>query len=174
MKVLLFFATIEGQTGKIARFVAERLERSGHEVTLVDAADSGAEVSPEDYDRVILAGSVHERRHPRLFEMFIAAERKALDPERTLLISVSLMAAFSGSRDKAEDFVTEMEMRTGFKPKAVALVAGAVRPSSYDYFASQVLRHVVLRGQDYSPEDGEKEFTDWEALEAAVAEFMAV
>lgn len=173
MKVLVFFATIEGQTARIARFVARELEQAGHEVALIDAADKRAEVSPEDFDRVILAGSVHERRHPRLFEMFLAAERKVLDPDRTLLISVSLMAAFDSSRDKALDFVEEMEMRTGFKAKAVALVAGAVRPSSYDYFATQVLRHVVLRGKGYRPEDGDKEFTDWATLKSTVMDFVA-
>lgn len=173
MKVLVFYATIEGQTGKIARFVAGELEQAGHEVTLVDAADKTAEVTPEEYDKVILAGSVHERRHPRLFEMFLAAERNELDPDRTLLISVSLMAAFESSREKAQDFVDEMEMRTGFKPKAVALVAGAVRPSSYDYFATQVVRHVVMRGKGYRPEDGDKEFTDWAVLKTEVMDFLA-
>ncbi|TNF18654.1 MAG: protoporphyrinogen oxidase [Rhodobacteraceae bacterium] len=173
MKVLVFYATIEGQTGKIARFVADELETSGHEVTLVDAADMTAEVTPEEFDRVILAGSVHERRHPRLFEMFLAAQRNALDPARTLLISVSLMAAFESSRNRAQDFVDEMEMRTGFTPASVALVAGAVRPSSYDYFATQVVRHIVMRGKSYRPEDGDREFTDWAALRARVAEFMA-
>lgn len=173
MKVLVFYATIEGQTGKIAGFVAAELEQAGHEVALVDAGDKTAEVTPEEFDKVILAGSVHERRHPRLFEMFLAAQRNALDPDRTLLISVSLMAAFESSRDKAQDFVDEMEMRTGFKPKTVALVAGAVRPSSYDYFATQVVRHVVMRGKGYRPDDGDKEFTDWAALKRDVMDFLA-
>lgn len=173
MKVLVFYGTIEGQTRKIASHVAETLERVGHEVVLADAADKTAEVAPGGFDKVILAGSVHERRHPPLFEMFIAAERNTLDPARTLLVSVSLMAAFEESRDQAGDFVTELQMRTGFTPGSVALVAGAVRPGSYDYFATQVVRHVVMRGRAYRPEDGTREFTDWAALDRDVAGFMA-
>lgn len=173
MKVLIFYATVEGQTGKIARYINTELEAAGHQVTLVEASDREAQIDPEAHDKVILAAPVHERRHPKAFELFLAGQRNRLDPARTLLLSVSLMAAFENAREDAADFVTEMEMRTGFTPDHVALVAGAVRPSSYDYFASQVLRHVVLPDQGYWPEEGEKEFTDWPALSRQVAEFLA-
>ncbi len=36
MNVLVVFATIEGQTGKIAGFVRDEVARAGHDVTLVD------------------------------------------------------------------------------------------------------------------------------------------
>ncbi len=173
MTVLIFFATIEGQTGKIARFVADQARKAGHEVLLVDAADNTAEISFKGVDKVILAASVHERRHPSTFEVFLTAQRKALEAHDTLLLSVSLKAAFPEGLEEAQDYVTEMNMRTGFTPDTQALVAGAVRTGSYDYFASQVVRHVVLRGQDADVNAGDQEFTDWAALEATVAGFLA-
>ena len=39
-------------------------------------------------------------------------------------------------------------MRTGFDPTQETLVAGAVRLGSYDYFQSQIVRHVALKGHD--------------------------
>ena len=165
MKILIFYATIEGQTAKIARFVEDEVREAGHEGVLVNAADETASVS--------FKGIVHERRHPEAFEMFLAAKRHELEAQSTLLISVSLMAAFPSSLEEAREFATEMKMRTRFTPNEEALVAGAVRTSSYDYFSKQVLRHVVLRGRDYRPEDGDHEFTDWQALSSALSRFLA-
>ena len=64
-------------------------------------------------------------------------------------------------------------MRTSLKPNAESLVAGAVRPSSYDYYETQVLRHAVLRNQAIDPSTQEHEFTDWDALTAVVIEFVS-
>ena len=90
----------------------------------------------------------------------------------TLLISVSLKAAFAESLEEADDYVTDMEMRTDFKPNRVALTAGAVRTNSYDYFQSQIVQHVALEGQNVKLTDGEREFTDWDKLNTEVAAFL--
>ena len=172
MKVLILFATVEGQTDKIAHFIEKQLGKANHEVEMVDADDLTAQVTLDDKDKVILAASVHERRHPKSFEVFLSASQRELEACDTLLISVSLSAAFEEGLEEAQEYVTEMNMRTGFTPDAVALVAGAVRTKSYDYFATQIVRHVVLRGRDYDPSKGEHEFTDWPALTTQVSEFL--
>lgn len=171
MTVLIAFATIEGQTGKIARFVESELREAGHDVVIFDVSDKTRSISFEGVDKVILAASVHERRHPETFEVFVASQRHELEKRQTFLISVSLSAAFEDGLEEANDYVVEMKMRTGFTPDAEALVAGAVRSGSYDYFQSQVIRHVVLRDRDYDLEGTEHEFTDWKALASAVADF---
>ncbi|MFD2738021.1 flavodoxin domain-containing protein [Sulfitobacter aestuarii] len=172
MKILVAFATVEGQTRKIARHIQKELVDAGHEVELFDISRKTSAVTFRDLDRIILAGSVHERRHPQTFEVFLAAHRDELQTHNTLLLSVSLNAAFAEGREEAMEYVTELEMRTQFTPNAVALVAGAVKTGDYDYFATQVLRHVVLRGHDYDPADGEHEFTDWTQLAATLSDFM--
>jgi len=53
------------------------------------------------------------------------------------------------------------------------LCAGAVKTGQYDYFATQIVRHVVMRGRSYDPTAGEHEFTEWDALEKAVGAFLA-
>ncbi len=172
MQVLILFATIEGQTGKIARFLVDQVETLGHTAILRDAGDTLDE-TPETFDVAILAAPVHERRHPRDFEAYLEAARENLSAHRTLLISVSLSAAFPEGQDEAAEYVTEMKMRTGVEPDVELLVAGAVKTAKYDYFASQIVRHVVLRDRDYDPDAGEHEFTDWDRLADEVAAFLA-
>ena len=172
MNVLILFATIEGQTEKIARFLESEVRQAGHCATLVNALDKSEDISFDGIDKVILAASVHERRHPKWFETLLSAQSQTLSQMDTLLISVSLMAAFPDTLKEAGEFVTEMKMRTGFNPRAELLVAGAVKVGSYDYFSTQVLRHVVLRGEQYDIEKGDREFTDWDALKSALLEFL--
>lgn len=172
MNVLILFATIEGHTEKIARFLENELRQAGHDVTLANALDKTEEITFDGVDKVILAASVHERRHPKWFETLLSAQSQALAKMDTLLISVSLMAAFPDTLKEAREFVTEMKMRTGFTPRSEVLVAGAVKVGSYDYFSTQVLRHVVLRGEQYDIEKGDREFTDWDALNLTLQDFL--
>ena len=172
MTILLIYATIEGQTGKIAKAIQKQLHQDGHDVRVADAGDKAVEVSYDGVEKVILAASVHERKHPKPFEVLVAADRAALENLPTLMISVSLKAAFDETRDEAQDFLDEMKMRTGLVPGQEMLVAGAVHPGYYDYYSDQILRHVILRGQDVDP-NAEHEFTDWAALEAGVKAFVA-
>ncbi|MEM9344200.1 MAG: flavodoxin domain-containing protein [Pseudomonadota bacterium] len=172
MKVMIAYSSIEGQTAKIARFLESEIQADGHEVALEHVTEDGSPVSFEGYSTVILAGSVHERRHPKAFEVLLASHRDELETRRTLLISVSLKAAFEDGVEEAQDYLDEMKMRTGFTPEREMLVAGAVRSGSYDYFQSQVVQHVLLRGQDYDPSEGEREFTDWSDLSSTVRDFL--
>jgi menaquinone-dependent protoporphyrinogen oxidase len=172
MSVLIIFASVEGQTQKVARFVADEVKAAGHAVRLVDASDNLAEVSFDDTDTVILAAPVHERRHPANFELILTASRMELAARRTLMLSISLGAAFPELMEEAREYLREMKMRTGFLPDAEALIAGAVRPSSYGYYESQVLRHAVLRDQPNDPATQEQEFTDWGQLADVVADFL--
>ena len=172
MSVLIAYATIEGQTEKIARFVEARIKEIGMPVAVYATSQVPDEIDVKDYDKVILAASVHERRHPADFEVFLTANRDQLDRRQTLLLSVSLSAAFPEGLEEAQDYVDEMKMRTELNPDIEMLVAGAVRKKRYDYYATQVLQHVVLRGRDFDPTVQEHEFTDWDGLASTVDAFV--
>ena len=171
MQVSIVYATVEGQTAKIAHFLSDKIRSLGHDVNLMDV-DDPSEISLAGSDAVILAASVHQRRHPRNFEAFLTAENTLLTQKKTMLLSVSLSAAFPEGQQEAEEYVTEMKMRTKFEPHNAVLVAGAVRLGEYDYFALQVVRHVVLRNHDYDVQEGTHEFTDWGDLSDQVTRFL--
>ncbi len=172
MEVLIIFETVEGQTRKISKFLEERIRRAGHVVRLFDTQDRLGSISFEGVDRVVLAAPVHERRHPANFEVFVSTSRDELKARPTMLVSVSLKAAFPEGLEEAQDYLTEMEMRTNFKPDKEVLAAGAVRTSSYGYFENQVVQHVVLGERKVDLVDGVREFTDWDALSTEIDAFL--
>ncbi len=171
MRTLIIFGTVEGQTGKIARFVGDCVRESGGEAVLCDATQD--EPVFERADKIILAGSVHERRHPKAFETLISQHRDAIAERPTLLLSVSLSAAFQDRIDEAQDYADEMKLRTGLNPTCELLVAGAIRTESYDDYAARVLQQIVLRGEEAVPAEKDHEFTDWFVLAAVVQDFIA-
>lgn len=172
MTVLIAFGTVEGQTRKIANFVDGQLREAGQKTLLFDTDERTEGLSFDGIDRVILAASVHERRHPKPFETFIASSLKDLTKRPTLLLSVSLKAAFEDGREEAQDYANEMKLRTGLNPTRELLVAGAIRSGSYDFYASQVLRHVVLAGQAFDPSVRDHEFTDWADIRSTITDFL--
>ncbi|WP_299987126.1 flavodoxin domain-containing protein [uncultured Ruegeria sp.] len=172
MTVLIAYGTVEGQTAKIARFINDVIREAGYETRLINTSDRTRHVSLDDVDRIILAAPVHERRHPKQFEAFVESQKDAFESRKSLVLSVSLKAAFAKGQEDAWDYLTEMLMRTHFKPDETALVAGAVRPDNYGYFEKEIIQHVVLKDQKLDPRDGAQEFTDWGALKAAVVAFL--
>lgn len=172
MTVLIIYGSIEGQTAKIAEFAAKLARDAGFEPVLFNTEDRTGDITFEGVDKVILAGPVHERRFPKPFEVFVSGQSETLARYPTLLLSVSLSAAFEERMEEAQDYADEMKLRTGLAPSDELLVAGAIRTESYDYYASQVLRHVVLRGNEAIPTEKNHEFTDWDALAARVAAFL--
>ncbi len=170
MRFLVVYGTGEGQTKKIAEFVASRLDGGGHQSELRDSRRRMADVDIGSFDAVIVAGSVHLKRHPEPVENFLVAHRDELAALPTALISVSLSIAFEGGEEEARNYVRQLVDATGFEPGTVLLVAGALRFAEYDYFMDQVVQHVVLESQ--GPIDEDREFTDWDKLAGELDAFV--
>lgn len=173
MSVLIAYGTSEGQTRKIANFVASRIRELGHEAVTHDTADYLGELRLEDFDRMIVAGSVHERGHQEGLELFVLSYRQILEARPTMFLSVSLSAAFEDGCGEANGYVEKFLDSTGWKPTRRLLVAGALRHGEYGYYKKMIVKHQVLKDHALTNPETDQEFTDWNALEKAVVDFVA-
>lgn len=173
MKVLILYASVEGQTKKIAEFIQDQVSTSGHSTTLVDAGQKGVRFPSENFDRVVLAAAIHRQRHPTTFERFVSRSKNELASQRTLMISVSLCAAFPEGLDEAQSYLDDMQRRTGFAADSVALVAGALQFGKYHDYESLVVRLIGLNLRHYEEVYGDREFTNWSELERTVSDFLS-
>ncbi|MCR9151335.1 MAG: protoporphyrinogen oxidase [Rhodobacteraceae bacterium] len=169
MKVLVAYATGEGQTRKIARHVADRIADTGAAVELAGLADA-EDLDPGRFDRVILAASIHVGQYQRALSDFVAANAGRLGERPTLFLSVSLAAAGHEAEDwKALDRIVEdLVAATGWQPGRVAQVAGAYMPSKYDIFRRFVMRRILAAKDPQADPGMDREYTDWPALDALV------
>ncbi len=172
MKILIVYATTEGQTERIAQFMLDCLTGLGHSVALMPAASARA-VAISSYDGVIVAGSVHAGRYQKALRKWVRATAKELSVHPTLFVSVSLCAAGDDVEDwrGLEDCVARFVEATGWTPTRVEHVAGAFRFSEYDFFRTWAMRWIAAqKGQEIAPGE-DREYTDWEALRALVGEW---
>ncbi len=174
MKIVIVYATTEGQTRKIARFAADRLSDAAHVIELVPAAEAG-ELDLSRFEKAILAGSVHVGKYQADLAEFAQRNADALNAMPTLFLSVSLAAAGDDPDDwkGLADCVARFTKQTGWSPGRVEHVAGAFRFTQYDFFRSWAMRWIAAqKGETVDPRE-DKEYTDWAKLEATLHDWVA-
>ncbi len=172
MKFLMFYGTAEGHTFKIAQTISERIQAAGHDAKLKDASQRVSDIDLDNLDAFLAAAPVHQQRHPDAVIDYIKLHSERLNALPSALISVSLSAAFTDGHAEAQSYADRLLDRTGWRPTALHLAAGALRYDKYDFFQEQIIRHIVLKGRDVDELSGEHEFTDWAALKAFADAFV--
>jgi len=174
MNVLIAYGSVEGQTKKIARHIRATVEQAGHACKIHDCADADTVPDLGEFDAVILAGSIHQRKHEPKMTGFAQAHADRLAALPSALVSVSLIITTDDGREEAEGYVAGFAAETGWTPGHVHLAAGAVRYLEYDFFKEFTIKEIVYKGhKDMPAKDGSNpEFTDWAALAAFVEAFL--
>ncbi|PZU22659.1 MAG: protoporphyrinogen oxidase [Shinella sp.] len=164
MIILVGYTSIEGQTRKIASAIAEQVEARGHRAVLFDVATM-AEYSLERPEAAILCAPVHGGRYPAPFFDFVRREHGWLNGVPSAFVSVSLMIAseYSEEQDEARHFADQLIAETGWTPREIAHVAGALRFAEYDFFKRWMVRRIAAKAPAAEGVSGkaDREFTDW-------------
>ena len=175
MKILIAYATTDGQTRKIARFVADHLVDLGVSCELLNVEDAeGLELAR--FDRVVLAGSLHAGGYQKSLSAFVKARVGELARMQTLFLPVSLSAA----GDDAEDWaglracLARFLAETGWTPGRIEHVAGAFRFTEYDFFRSWAMRRIASQKGEVVDPNADKEYTDLPALAARLDDWFRV
>ncbi|WP_370203245.1 flavodoxin domain-containing protein [Salipiger bermudensis] len=174
MRILIAYATTEGQTRKICRFVSDRLVAAGHSVELLNVTDAEG-LEPARFDAVVLAGSVHVGALQPELIAFAQAHSDVLSRLPVLYLQVSLAAAGQDAEEWQE--LREIADKTvagfGWRPGRIEQVAGAFRFAEYDFFKSWAMRWIAAQpGQKVDPK-ADREYTDWARLAEAVESWAA-
>lgn len=173
--ILVAYATTEGQTRKIAEYIAQRLRIRGHRVDLVDTATPAAQQVAPIYQAAIVGASVHQHRHQGSLTHFVKANRAWLDAMPVGVFSVSLACALddADSRLEARQGLDEFVDDAGLKPVAVRCIAGALKYTQYDYLKRQLMRLIARQKGQSTDMSKDIEYTDWNDVELFVDEFLA-
>lgn len=164
MKVLVLYATTEGQTRKIAGFVADKLREAGDSVTVMDATSVEWDFVLGAFDAAVLAASIHAGQYQSSIVHFARCHWERLNKMPSLFLSVSLSAADKQDPDalkSIEHCADALIRETGWKPQ-VKQIAGAFRFTEYDFFKRWVMRLVAWEKGAKSGAD--LELTDWAEL----------
>lgn len=173
--VLIVYATIEGQSAKVARFIGERVRECGLDAE-VAAADELPDVLPrEHYVAVIAGGSIHEGHHSPALIRFLARHRDPLATLPTAFFTVCLAVAGPDEQDRleAERYSEDLVEATGWAPSERWLVAGALRYTQYSWLKRALMKRFANKAGHPVDTDRDVELTDWQRLEGQVDEFLS-
>lgn len=172
--ILVAYGTTEGQTRKVAEFIATRLRALGHRVDLVDTASPAAEAVQPVYQAAFIGGSVHYYRHQASLEHFVKANIDWLKGIPSAFFSVGLGMLRpdedeqARSRKAVDDFLTH----TGLKPVKVRQVHGALKYTEYDFLKRQMQKAFSKHLGQADDTAHDHEYTDWADLDAFVDETL--
>jgi len=173
MKILIGYATKEGQSRNIARYVFRRFADQGQAVELIALQDAD-EMELDQYDAVILAAPIHAGHYPKALSHFLSANADSLNELKTLFLSVSLAAHGHNADDwrSLDHIADDLTSATGWKPNQILQVAGAYRPSEYDILTGFIMRRIISAKDPEAKLGEDKVYTDWPQLDADLSDWL--
>jgi menaquinone-dependent protoporphyrinogen oxidase len=183
-RVLVLYATMEGQSLKVAQHATQRLREAGFSVRTLDVDDLGALFSLRDYLAVLLVAPVHMSLHPRSMCRFVSEEREELAKLPALFLSLSLSqagveltSATPQQRERASADVQYLIKRfceaTGFPSRQVVPIAGCLAYSQYGFFKRLVMKRIAKKAGGSTDTSRDHEYTNYALVDAAVDRLTA-
>ena len=170
--VLVVYATHDGQTRKIAERIATVLRVHRHVVELLDATQS-REVDLTRFEAVFIGSPMRAQSYLRAVERFVRLHRPALERIPSLFFSVNL-AVLNKTDGRAQTMrlVNKLLADTGWHPRRIELVAGALPYTRYNFLVRFIMKRIVRKQGGDTDTSRDYEYTDWAAVDRCALEFV--
>ncbi len=183
-KVAVLYATREGHTRRIAEEIAATLRDAGFDAIGRNVAEWPEGARPDAFFGVVLAASVHLGRHEPEMVQFVKQHRAALGRMPVAFVSVTLSQAGAEREDATPDeharFVADVRKvteaffaETGWHPRMVKPVAGALLYSKYRFPLRLLMRFIAMRAGGDTDTSHDHVYTDWNGLREFALAFAA-
>ncbi len=172
-RILVLYGTTDGHTRKIAQVLAGSLRREGCVTDLVDARETI--VTPELYDGVIVAASVHAQGYQRSVKRWVRAHAEALNARPGAFVSVCLgvLEQRPEVRREVNEIMQRFLRRTGWYEAFGKTIAGALPYTRYGWLKKRVMKRIAAKAGGGTDTTRDYEYTDWEDLRAFATGFAA-
>lgn len=171
--ILIVYGTTDGHTRKIAQVVAENLRAQRCSVDVLDAAGMLRRLSPESYDGVIVAASVHIGDYQRTVANWVRTHAQMLNLLPTAFLSVCLAVVEQGTKPRQEvlRIMRRFLERCGWRPTITKMVAGALPYTRYGWLKRLMMKRIVAKAGGDTDTTRDYEYTDWNDLRTFSRDF---
>ncbi|MCK3657917.1 protoporphyrinogen oxidase [Pasteurellaceae bacterium Pebbles2] len=161
MKTLIIYSSYDGQTKKIAEFLAEKLTGEIEVRSIFDEFSL-------DADRIIIGASIrYGHFNPHLYK-FIEKHTALLNRTSSAFFGVNLTARKANKNTPETNlYVRKFLARIAWQPTLGAVFAGALLYSRYSFFDKMMIKFIMKITGGETDTSKEIEYTDWQK----VAEF---
>ena len=171
--ILIVYGTTDGHTRKIAQVLAENLRAQFCSVDIVNAAGMLQRLSPEGYDGVIVAASVHIGDFQRSVGNWVRSHANTLNLLPTAFLAVCLAVVEKGTKPRQEilRIIRRFLDRTGWRPTITKMVAGALPYTRYGWLKRMMMKRIVAKAGGDTDTTRDYEYTDWNDLRTFSRDF---
>jgi menaquinone-dependent protoporphyrinogen oxidase len=172
--IAIVYGSSEGQTARIARFIADVMAEDGHVVELVDSHSVPPDFDPGKFDGVLVGASVHVGKHDQTIVNFARENLDALQCRPSAFFSVSLTAAGDTEKEAADigRVIEQFSERTGWQPEKTGVFAGALAYSQYNPVVRFVLKRISASHDGDTDTSRDYEYTDWDDVARFAKQFL--
>ena len=185
MRAVIFHATREGHTRRIAEHVATTLRSRAHDVELFDVNTVPGSIDWPPYDWACVAASVHAGHHEPEMIAFVKRHRRELERLGAAFLSVTLSEA--GAEDvrapkerreraaaDAQQMIDVFQQETAWRPEHVLPVAGALAYSRYNFIVRFVMKRIARQAGAPTDTSRDYELTNWPALDTFIGDAVRI
>ncbi|GFN46226.1 menaquinone-dependent protoporphyrinogen IX dehydrogenase [Candidatus Regiella insecticola] len=171
MKVLILYASRDGQTQKIATYIANQLPKMA--ICEIQALSSSTEIDLAQYQQIMIGASVHYGHFSSVLNTFIKRHIAQLDQLPGAFFAVNLTARKLEKRSpQTNTYVSKFLSRTPWQPKLCAVFAGALRYPQYSWFDRVIIQFIMRITGGETQTDKEVEYTDWQQVNHFSQDFL--
>lgn len=163
--IAVLYATSHGHTEQVARRIADVATRADAVAYAFDVRNLAPSFAFEQYDVIVLGGSVQFGKHQRRLERFVKSHREELARTDTAFISVSGAAIKPAGRDQAARYAEAFFERTGWRPAASLLVGGAYSFTRYGFFTKWLMKRLAAQHGFSTDTTHDHDYTNWSDVE---------
>ena len=175
-RFLIVYGTKEGQTKKIASFIGEEIIRCGHSFDIFDSQKIPNTVLPENYDAVILGGSVHMREFPKSLEKWIRLNADSLQkiPSAFFSVCLGILDTSEIVQKDEKQIVENFFARTKWHPPVWTIFAGSVQFSKYNWLVRKIMLRITKKETHKNLDPHlDYEYTHWNSVRQFAVDFMS-
>jgi len=174
-RVLIVYASRNGQTGKVARCIAASIREQGHVPEMVDAAEVPRNLDFRRFGAVIVGSPVIGGGYLRPVVRFVHKHRALLArlPSAFFSVGLAVLSRTSDGRAQTMRLVEKLLARTGWRPEQVELIAGALPYTRYGPLTRWVMRRIVAKAGGDTDVTRDYEYTDWAAVDHFTTHFLS-
>lgn len=135
-RIAVIFATSDGQTHKIAGNIAALLQERGVDVDVVNGHVMQPDFPFDEYDGIILGGSIHTGEDAARLEEVIVNQCDAWEDMPTAFFAVSPThsgVSAAESEEDADDYIEDVLHYSGWMPAYIGLFTGGLRYVQYGF-----------------------------------------
>lgn len=171
MKIIIAYASHDGQTKKISEYIAQHLQEKAT-VALFALSETAQEKSPhasllqalETADMLLVGSAIRYGKHLPEAVRFISGYRAAF-PKRCGFFSVNLTARKANRNTVASNqYLQKFLQKQQWQPDHVGVFAGRLDYARYRFLDKQMIRLIMKITGGPTDLTTNEEYTDWQAV----------